>query len=106
MLEFETVRTVLESMKLAKASGPALALVECMFKNRYFVPFDLWGDLLIDVCRENGSLAAFLKVFRESCRIAVDEKLDFMKPDLVASNAALEACCRQMESLADAENLI
>ncbi|KAG7586367.1 Pentatricopeptide repeat [Arabidopsis thaliana x Arabidopsis arenosa] len=76
LLEFETIRTVLESMKLAKASGPALALVECMFKNR------------------------------ESCRIAVDEKLDFMKPDLVASNAALEACCRQLESLADAEDVI
>ncbi|KAG7651072.1 Pentatricopeptide repeat-containing protein mitochondrial [Arabidopsis thaliana] len=106
LLEFETVRTVLESMKLAKASGPALALVECMFKNRYFVPFDLWGELVIDVCRENGSLAPFLKVFRESCRIAVDDKLEFMKPDLVASNAALEACCRQMESLADAENVI
>ncbi|XP_019093181.1 PREDICTED: pentatricopeptide repeat-containing protein At1g68980, mitochondrial-like [Camelina sativa] len=106
LLEFETVRTVLESMKLAKASGPALAWVECMFKNRYFVPFDLWGHLIIDTCRQNGSLASFLKVFKESCRIAVDEKLDFMKPDLVACNAALEACCRQLESLADAENVI
>ncbi|XP_010511923.1 PREDICTED: pentatricopeptide repeat-containing protein At1g68980, mitochondrial-like [Camelina sativa] len=106
LLEFETVRTVLESMKHAKASGPALALVECMFKNRYFVPFDLWGHLIIDICRDNGTLAAFLKVFKESCRIAVDEKLDFMKPDLVASNAALEACCKQLESMADAENVI
>jgi len=106
LLEFETVRTLLESMKLAKAAGPALALVKCMFKNRYFVPFDLWGHLVIDICRENGSLAPFLKVFKESCRISVDEKLEFMKPDLVASNAALEACCRQMQSLADAENVI
>ncbi|ESQ28321.1 hypothetical protein EUTSA_v10018238mg [Eutrema salsugineum] len=106
LLEFETVRTLMESMKVAKAAAPALALVKCMFQNRYFVPFDLWGHLIIDSCRENGTLAAFLKVFRESCRIAVDEKLDFMKPDLVASNAALEACCRQMESLADAENVI
>ncbi|XP_010511952.1 PREDICTED: pentatricopeptide repeat-containing protein At1g69290 [Camelina sativa] len=106
LLDFETARTVLESMKLAKASGPALALVKCMFKNRYFVPFDLWGHLIIDICRENGTLAAFLKVFKESCRIAVDEKLDFMKPDLVASNAALEACCQQLESLADADNVI
>ncbi|ESQ28354.1 hypothetical protein EUTSA_v10018264mg [Eutrema salsugineum] len=106
LLEFETLRTLLESMKLAKAAAPALALVECMFKNRYFVPFDLWGHLIIDICRENGTLAAFLKVFRESCRISVDEKLDFMKPDLVASNAALEACCWQMESVADAENVM
>ncbi|CAA7061055.1 unnamed protein product, partial [Microthlaspi erraticum] len=106
LLEFETVRTLMESMKSAKAASPALALVKCMFKNRYFAPFDLWGHLMIDICRENGTLAAFLKVFRESCRIAVDEKLDFMKPDLIACNAALEACCRQMESLADAENVI
>jgi hypothetical protein len=53
LLEFETVRTLLESMKLAKAAGPALALVKCMFKNRYFVPFDLWGHVVIDICREN-----------------------------------------------------
>ncbi|KAL1218509.1 Pentatricopeptide repeat-containing protein [Cardamine amara subsp. amara] len=106
LLEFETVLTVLESMKLAKASAPALALVECMFKNRYYVPFDLWGHLVIDICRENGSLAAFLKVFKESCRISVDEKLDFMKPDLVASNAALEACCLQLESLVGADDVI
>ncbi|VVA94547.1 unnamed protein product [Arabis nemorensis] len=106
LLEFETLITLMESMRLAKAAAPALALVKCMFKNRYFVPFDLWGHLIVDMCRENGGLAAFFKVFRESCRVAIDEKLEFMKPDLVASNAALEACCRQMESIADAENVI
>ncbi|KAF8096328.1 hypothetical protein N665_0312s0018 [Sinapis alba] len=106
LLDFETVRTLLESMKLAKAASPALALVKCMFKNRFFVPFDLWGGLVIDICRENGSLVAFLKVFKESCRIAIDEKLDYMKPGLAACNAALEASCLHLESLSDAENVI
>ncbi|CAN7080908.1 unnamed protein product [Brassica oleracea var. botrytis] len=93
-------------MKLARAASPALALVECMFKNRFFVPFDLWGGLVIDICRENGTLASFLKVFKESCRLSTDEKLDYMRPDLHACNAALEACCRQMESLSDVESVI
>ncbi|CAA7053606.1 unnamed protein product [Microthlaspi erraticum] len=106
LLEFDTLVTLLESMKLAKTAAPALALVDCMFKNRYFVPFDLWGHLIIDICRENRSLASFLKVFRESCRISLDEKHDFMKPDLAACNAALEACFRQLESLPDAESVI
>ncbi|CAN8314045.1 unnamed protein product [Cochlearia groenlandica] len=105
-LDFETVRKVIESMKAAKAALPALALVECMFKNRYFVPFDLWGHLVIDICRENRALASFLKVFRECVRVSVDEKLDFMKPGLFACNAALEACCKQIQSLDDAENVI
>ena len=93
-------------MKIAKAASPALALVKCMFKNRFFVPFDLWGGLVIDICRESGTLASFLKVFKECCRVAIDEKLGYMKPDLAACNAALEACCRQMESLPDAESVI
>ncbi|XP_010532534.1 PREDICTED: pentatricopeptide repeat-containing protein At1g69290 [Tarenaya hassleriana] len=105
-LEFETVISLLGSMKSANAAAPALALVKCMFKNRYFVPFDLWGHVIIDICRKNGGLAAFLRVFRESCRIAVDEKLDFMKPDLAACNAALESCCRQLESVSDAESVV
>ncbi|CAN8232463.1 unnamed protein product [Cochlearia groenlandica] len=106
LLDFETVRTLMESMRAAKAAAPALALVKCMFKNRFFVPFDLWGHLVIDICRENGTLSSFLKVFSQCCRIAIDEKLDFMKPDLPASNAALEACCLLIESLDDAEHVI
>ncbi|KAF8108281.1 hypothetical protein N665_0112s0037 [Sinapis alba] len=105
-LEFDTLLTLLQSLKLAKAASPALALVECMFKNRFFVPFDRWGSLVIDICRESGSLVAFLKVFKESCRIAIDEKLDYMKPGLAACNAAIEASCLHLESLSDAENVI
>lgn len=70
------------------------------------MPFEMWGSVLVDICRKNGSFAAFLGVFHESCRIAFDEKVSFMKPDLVACNAALECYCRELESVVDAEKLI
>ncbi|KAJ9174162.1 hypothetical protein P3X46_017220 [Hevea brasiliensis] len=106
LLDFETVQMVLRSMKCANTAAPAFALVKCMFKNRYFVPFGLWGGLLVEISRKSGQFVAFLRVFEESCRIAIDEKLDFMKPDLVACNVALECCCRKLESVTDAENVI
>uniref|UniRef100_A0A2C9WHM0 At1g68980-like TPR repeats domain-containing protein n=1 Tax=Manihot esculenta TaxID=3983 RepID=A0A2C9WHM0_MANES len=106
VLDFETVKLVLSSMKCANTAAPAFALVKCMFKNRYFVPFGLWGDLVVEISRKSGQFVAFLRVFEESCRIAIDEKLDFMKPDLAACNVALEGCCRQLESVRDAENVI
>ncbi|KAJ0242820.1 Pentatricopeptide repeat-containing protein [Hirschfeldia incana] len=105
-LESDTLLTLFQSMKLARAASPALALVNCMFKNRFFVPFHLWGSLIIDTCRESGTLLPFLKVFKESCRLSIDENLDYMKPNLEASNAALEACCLELESLPDAEDVI
>ncbi|OMO58735.1 pentatricopeptide repeat-containing protein [Corchorus capsularis] len=38
-------------------------------------------------------------------RIAIDEKLDYMKPDLAACNAALECCCYELRSVSDAEKV-
>lgn len=106
ILDFETVHTMLDSMRLANLAAPAFSLVKCMFKNRFFVPFSVWGNVLVEISRKNGSLVAFLRVFQENCRIASDEKLDFMKPDLAACNAALEGSCRDLESLSDAENIV
>lgn len=106
LLDYETVETLLKSMKTANTAAPAFALVKCMFKNRYFLPFETWGSILIDISRKNGSFVAFLGIFNENCRIAKDEKLDFMKPDLAAFNAALEGCCRVLESVGDAENVV
>ncbi|KAK6133946.1 hypothetical protein DH2020_032304 [Rehmannia glutinosa] len=105
LLEYESVKTLLDSMKKANTGAPAFALVKSMFKNRFFMPFEMWGCFLIDICRKNGSFAAFLSVFHECCRIAFDEKVDFMKPDLVACNAALECYCREVESVVDAEKV-
>ncbi|KDP41302.1 hypothetical protein JCGZ_15709 [Jatropha curcas] len=106
LLAFETVQTVLSSMKCANTAAPAFALVKSMFKNRYFMPFGLWGGLLAEISRKSGKIVGFLRVFDESCRIAIDEKLDFMKPDLAACNVALEGCCCELESVSDAENVI
>ncbi|KAL6983340.1 hypothetical protein U1Q18_016728 [Sarracenia purpurea var. burkii] len=106
LLEYGTVENLFNSMKNANAAAPAFALVKCMFKNRYFMPFGLWGNVLVEMSRKNGSFAAFLRVFDETCRVALDEKLHFMKPNLVACNAALEDCCLVLESVSDAERVV
>ncbi|KAL0315066.1 UNVERIFIED_CONTAM: Pentatricopeptide repeat-containing protein [Sesamum calycinum] len=106
LLEYQSVKTLLDSMRIANTAAPAFALVKSMFKNRFFMPFDMWGGVLVDICRKNGSFAAFLGVFHECCRIAFDEKVDYMKPDLAACNAALEHYCREVESVVDAEKVV
>lgn len=105
LLEHETLRTLLNSMKKANTASPAFALIKCMFKNRFFMPFNLWGDVLVDICRNSGSFVTFFTVFNENCRILFDEKLDILKPDLTAVNAALEGCCCELESVRDAERV-
>lgn len=106
LLDFGSVKALLASMKCANTAAPALSLIKCMFKNRCFVPFSVWGNELVDICRQSGCLIPFLRVFEENCRIALDERLDFMKPDLNACNAALEGCCHELESVTDAEEVV
>ncbi|GFZ10905.1 pentatricopeptide repeat (PPR) superfamily protein [Actinidia rufa] len=106
LLEYGTVETLLNSMKEGNTSAPAYALVMCMFKNRYFMPFHIWGNVLVEISRKNGNFEAFLGIFNENCRIALDEKLDFMKPSLVACNAALEGSCCYLESVRDVESVV
>lgn len=105
-LDLETVGSVLGAMKCANTAAPAFALIKCMFKNRFFLPFSVWGSVVVEISRENGNFAAFLRVFEENCRIALDEKLEFMKPDLAACNAALEGCCCELISVSDAEKVV
>ncbi|KAH7516083.1 hypothetical protein FEM48_Zijuj10G0097200 [Ziziphus jujuba var. spinosa] len=97
---------LLDSFNCANTAAPAFALIKCMFKNRFFLPFSVWGNVLVEISGKNGNFSAFLRVFEENCRIALDEKLDFMKPDLVACNAAPEGCCRQLESVDDSEKVV
>ncbi|XP_047332583.1 pentatricopeptide repeat-containing protein At1g69290 [Impatiens glandulifera] len=106
LLEYETVSTLLRSMETANSGAPAFALVRCMFKNRYFIPFNYWGHVLIEISRKNSNFVAFLHIFNDNCKIALDEKLDSMKPDLSACNAALEGCCHDLESVADSDRVI
>lgn len=106
LLEYESVKRVLSSMAVANTAAPAFALVKCMFKNSFFVPFHVWGPELVEISRKTSSFVAYLGVFHENCRIALDEKLDFMKPDLSACNTALESCCFGLESVRDSERVI
>ncbi|KAH6797822.1 Pentatricopeptide repeat superfamily protein [Perilla frutescens var. hirtella] len=106
LLEYESVRVLLVSMREANAGAAAFAVVNCMLKNRFFMPFEMWGCVLVDICRKNGSFSAFVGVFHECCRMALDEKMDFMRPDLPACNAALECYCREVESVVDAEKVV
>ncbi|XP_052173862.1 pentatricopeptide repeat-containing protein At1g69290 [Diospyros lotus] len=106
LLDCKTLEALFDSMRVASAAAPAFALLKCMFKNRVFVPFGLWGDVLVEITRKNGSFLAFLRVFGENCRIALDENLHHMKPSLAACNAALEAACCELESVTDAESVM
>ncbi|KAL3654301.1 hypothetical protein CASFOL_003982 [Castilleja foliolosa] len=105
LLEYESVKALLESMRKANTIAPAFALVKSMLLNRFYMPFGFWGCVLVDICRKNGSFSGFVSMFHECCRIASDEKVDFMKPDLIACNAALEFYCREAESVVDAEKV-
>ncbi|XP_074274795.1 pentatricopeptide repeat-containing protein At1g69290 [Silene latifolia] len=105
-VEFGTVRKVLEGMCHVGSVAPAFALMKCLFKNRVFVGFDVWGDVIVEVSKKGGCFLGYLGLFHESCRVAIDEKLEFMKPDLNACNAALEGCCFELESVKEAERVI
>nr|CAD1829346.1 unnamed protein product [Ananas comosus var. bracteatus] len=94
---------------------PALALVKSMLKNRFFLPFSVWGHSLIRIAKSSSGgggsdssagFAAFLRVFEENCRIAMDDKNESMKPDLASCNAVLDGCCRDMCSVSDAERVL
>lgn len=106
LVDFGSVIALLNSMKCADTPAPAFALIKSMFKNRFFVPFGMWGNVLVEISRKSGRFVSFLRVFEETCRLALDEKLECMKPDLVACNAALQGCCRNLESVTDAEKVV
>ncbi|KAJ0552224.1 putative tetratricopeptide-like helical domain superfamily [Helianthus annuus] len=106
MLDHKTVEMFLNSMKVATNGAPAFALVKCMFKNRFFVPFGMWGEVLVEISRKTGRFCDFFEVFNESCRVAKEEKLELLRPDLAACNAALEGCCCELESVTDAQKVL
>ncbi|XP_057777285.1 pentatricopeptide repeat-containing protein At1g69290 [Salvia miltiorrhiza] len=106
LLEYESVTALLVSMREANTGAAAFAAAKIMLKNRFFMPFEMWGSVLVDICRKNGSFSAFLGVFHECCRLVLDEKVHFMRPDLAACNAALECYCREVESVVDAEKVV
>ncbi|KAK1416016.1 hypothetical protein QVD17_31804 [Tagetes erecta] len=106
VLDHNSIEVFLGSMKVVSNGAPAFALVKCMFKNRFFVPFGMWGETLVEISRKTGMFREFFEVFNENCRIAKDEKMDSLRPDLVACNAALEGCCYELESVVDAHMVL
>nr|KAJ0194432.1 hypothetical protein LSAT_V11C800407460 [Lactuca sativa] len=105
VLDPKSVKTFLISIKDTNAA-PAFALVKSMLKNRYFIPFGIWGDTIVEISKKNGRFCDFFEVFNENCRIAREEKLESLKPDLSACNAALEGCCHELESVSDAHKVL
>ncbi|KAL8218738.1 hypothetical protein R6Q57_022111 [Mikania cordata] len=105
VLEHKTIEVFMNSMRVTNGA-PGFALVMCMFKNRCFVPFGMWGETLVEISRKTGRFCDFLEVFNETCRIAKEENLELLRPDLAACNAALEGCCHELESVTDAHKVI
>ncbi|XP_072951527.1 pentatricopeptide repeat-containing protein At1g69290 [Typha angustifolia] len=105
-VSFDTVESLFRAMAAADAAAPALALLRAMFKNRSFPPFSVWAPSLIEMAKRNGGFGAFLLVFEENCRITMEEKVEFMKPDLDSCNAILDGCCRLLCSVSDAERVL
>ncbi|KAL5987818.1 hypothetical protein ACLOJK_035572 [Asimina triloba] len=107
ILSVETVEAVLRSFQFANMPSPAFALLKSMLKNRFFAPFALWGPILIEISRKNRSfLPEFLRVLDLSCKVCLNENLDFLRPDLDACNAALEGCCIDLGSVSDADKVV
>ncbi|XP_020572979.1 pentatricopeptide repeat-containing protein At1g69290 isoform X2 [Phalaenopsis equestris] len=105
-LSFESLEILFSSLDAADASAPALSLVKSLLKNRFFAPFSIWGRRLLRLTRKNGGFEAFLNVFEDSCRVALVERIDFMKPDLVSCNLVLDGCCRELSCVASAERVL
>uniref|UniRef100_A0A368UJR7 At1g68980-like TPR repeats domain-containing protein n=1 Tax=Glycine max TaxID=3847 RepID=A0A368UJR7_SOYBN len=65
LIDHHTLHQILLSMRDANTAAPAFALVRCMFRNRLFVPFHVWGPVLVEISRKNnggGLGGAFLRL--------------------------------------------
>ncbi|XP_074567196.1 pentatricopeptide repeat-containing protein At1g69290 [Curcuma longa] len=105
-LSLSSVEPLLLAMESANVAAPAVAFVRSMLKSRFFPPFTAWGPFLIRITKRNGCFDAFLRLFEESCRLAQDEHMESMKPDMESCNEVLDGCCRELGSVADAERVI
>ncbi|XP_078165323.1 pentatricopeptide repeat-containing protein At1g69290-like [Carex rostrata] len=86
---------------------PALALFRAMLKNRRFPAFTIWGLVVIQMAERNDAgFRAFLPVFEDNCRVALDERMECMKPDLEFCNRVLDGCCKILGSVSDAEKVL
>ena len=105
-LETGTLELLFRALDSANATIPTFALIRSMLKNRCFVPFNIWGEILLRMARKNNAIEKFLVIFEENCRIGVAERMVFMKPNIVVCNEILDACCRELGSPAAAEKVL
>ncbi|KAJ3681141.1 hypothetical protein LUZ60_015630 [Juncus effusus] len=106
-ISVETFASLFRAFRTADTLSPALSLFKAMLKNRCFVPFSLWGLETIEMAKKNDvNFRAFLTVFHENCRVAIEERIEYMRPDLGSCNVIIDSCCRILESISDAEKVL
>ncbi|KAJ3687550.1 hypothetical protein LUZ61_016714 [Rhynchospora tenuis] len=106
-VSLETFSFLFQAFAATNSLHPALALFRAMLKNRRFLPFSIWGPVVIGMAKVNDvSFRAFLRVFEENCQVALDERMECMRPDLESCNRVLDGCCRILGSVADAEKVL
>ncbi|KAJ4779641.1 Pentatricopeptide repeat-containing protein [Rhynchospora pubera] len=106
-VSLDTFTSLFQAFAHTHSLHPALALFRAMLKNRRFPPFSIWGPLLIPMAMMNdASFRAFLRVFEENCQVALDERMECMRPDLDSCNQVLDGCCRILGSVSDAEKVL
>ncbi|PKA53679.1 Pentatricopeptide repeat-containing protein [Apostasia shenzhenica] len=105
-VSFQSLEDLFTSFDSANTPAPALSLVKCMLKNRFFAPFSVWGHCLIRLTRRNGVFESFLGIFEENCRLSLEDGIESMKPDLASCNLVLEGCCKDLGSVMHAERVL
>ncbi|KAL6186759.1 hypothetical protein ACLB2K_042878 [Fragaria x ananassa] len=93
-----------EIHNLKRAFASVVYVVE---KSPELLEFETVGSVLGAMNCANIAAPAFALIqcmFKN--RVALEEKMEVMKPDLAACNAALEACCCELESVSGAEKVV
>lgn len=62
--------------------------------------------MVLTKARPTTTAQAFLEVFEENCRIAAEEKVEAMVPNLGDFNAAMDVCCRNLGSVSVAMRIV
>ncbi|XP_014519763.1 pentatricopeptide repeat-containing protein At1g69290-like [Vigna radiata var. radiata] len=85
-----------------------------MEKNPLLLQHDTLHHMLLSIKGSNTAALAFslvrsmlgFRLFEENCRAALEERVEFMNPDVGACNAALEGCCCELKFVSDAKRVM
>ncbi|KAJ0981973.1 hypothetical protein J5N97_010228 [Dioscorea zingiberensis] len=98
--------SLFSSLSSAPTPAPALTLARSLLQNRFFAPFSIWGPYLLPIVKTPRWFPPFLNMFEDSCKLALEERVNEMKPDLASCNDVLDGCCRVTVSVSDAERVL